>query len=92
MYKVIKRFKDLQDDNYVYNTGDLFPREGLVVSEDRINELLSSSNLIGEPIIEHIEEASSLTEEGHQESEADETPSDEGEAKEKPRRRKKNDD
>ncbi len=54
MYKAIERFIDLQDNNYAYNTGDKFPREGLDVSEERMNELASSDNLRGRPVIELI--------------------------------------
>lgn len=49
-YKVIKQFRDLQDDNHVYNVGDKYPRKGRA-SKDRINELSSSENKIGEPLI-----------------------------------------
>ena len=33
MYRVIEYFTDLQDDDHEYRTGDIFPREGLKVSE-----------------------------------------------------------
>ena len=29
MFKVISRFADLQDNNHVYEAGDVFPREGM---------------------------------------------------------------
>lgn len=54
MYKAIERFTDMQDNNYAYNTGDTFPREGLEVSEERIAELSGSDNLRGRPVIEII--------------------------------------
>ena len=56
MYKVIIRFKDLQDDNYVYNVGDEFPRKGAKATKKRINELASSANLRKKPLIEKVEE------------------------------------
>lgn len=56
MYKVIKYFVDLQDNNYPYNAGDIFPRSGLEVSEDRLAELADSENLQGVPLIQLIEE------------------------------------
>lgn len=56
MYKVIRNFSDLQDQNRVYITGDIFPRDGLKVSEERIAELSSSKNRIREPLIEEISE------------------------------------
>lgn len=51
MYKVIKYFVDLQDNNHPYNVGDIFPHSGLVVSEDRYEELASSENKQGVPLI-----------------------------------------
>lgn len=56
MYKVIKYFTDLQDNGYAYNTGDIFPREGLEVSEERFAELASSKNKRRKPLIEEIPE------------------------------------
>lgn len=43
-YEVVKDFKDLQDKGYVYRARDPFPREGVEVSEDRIQELSSVEN------------------------------------------------
>lgn len=56
MYKVIRNFSDLQDHDRVYNAGDIFPRDGLRVSKERIAELSSSKNRIREPLIEEIPE------------------------------------
>lgn len=56
MYKVIKYFVDLQDNNYPYKAGDIFPRSGLVVTEDRIAELAGSENRQGVPLIQLVEE------------------------------------
>lgn len=56
MYKAIEYFTDLQDNNFAYNTGDIFPREGLEVSEERIAELASSKNKRHKPMIEAIPE------------------------------------
>ena len=50
-YKVIARFKDLQDKGYIYNAGDIFPRVGLSVSDERIAELASDKNRRGVPLI-----------------------------------------
>ena len=52
MYKVIKYFIDLQDNNYPYNAGDTFPRSGLTVSDERLAELAGSENKQGVPLIE----------------------------------------
>lgn len=56
MYKVIERFMDLQDDNYIYEVGDAYPREGADPTLERIRELASNSNKIGKPLIEEIAE------------------------------------
>ena len=56
MYKVIKSFTDLQDNNYAYYVGDTFPRNGVEVEVERIAELASDKNRLGVPLIEEIEE------------------------------------
>jgi len=49
-YKVIKRFRDLQDANYIYSVGDKYPRKGRI-NKERTEELMSNNNKIGEPVI-----------------------------------------
>lgn len=56
MYKVIKHFIDLHDDDHSYNEGDIFPREGIDVSEERIKELAGSDNKQHTSLIELVEE------------------------------------
>ena len=56
MYKVIKSFTDLQDNNYAYSVGDTFPHNGVEVDADRIAELASDKNRLGVPLIEEIAE------------------------------------
>ena len=56
MYRVIKHFVDLQDNNYKYDIGDTYPRNGLNVLQSRINELASNKNLQKTPLIEEIPE------------------------------------
>lgn len=94
MYKVIVRFMDLQDvDGHVYEVGDVFPHKNINVSKERIEELTSDKNKIGVPLIEEIpEEASPLTRKARSDLQTGETSPEEGEAKKKPRRGKKNDD
>lgn len=58
MYKVIHYFTDLQDDNYAYRVGDIYPREGITVTSARINDLLSGSNRRGLQLIEEIKKES----------------------------------
>lgn len=60
MYKVIKYFIDLQDNNHPYNVGDTFPRKDKDVDEVRLAELAGSENKRGCPLIELVEEAKSL--------------------------------
>lgn len=56
MYKAIQSFVDLQDNNYQYNPGDTFPRTGLVVSRERLMELLTSNNRRHTPMIVLVDE------------------------------------
>lgn len=56
MYRVIKYFTDLQDKDHPYNVGDIFPREGVNVTEERLAELSGSHNKQGMPLIERVEE------------------------------------
>lgn len=58
MYKVIEDFADLQDHEHIYHAGDTFPRIGVSVSEERVQELSTSRNRIGRALIgEPVEEA-----------------------------------
>ncbi|NMA65322.1 MAG: hypothetical protein GX957_03660 [Clostridiaceae bacterium] len=43
-YIVVKYFEDLQDSRHPYKKGDTFPREGLKVSKERIEELSTIQN------------------------------------------------
>lgn len=52
MYRVIVEFADLQDNNHVYRVGDKYPRTRRKVARNRIEELSSSKNKIGKPLIE----------------------------------------
>lgn len=61
-YKVIKYFTDLQDNDFAYNTGDTFPREGLNVKPSRIAELAGSDNRRGEPLIELVKDDKAVEE------------------------------
>lgn len=55
MYEVIRDFTDLKDNEHPYSAGDIFPHDGLEVSEERIKELSSSQNLQKRPLIKKIE-------------------------------------
>ena len=56
MYKVIKSFTDLQDNNHAYYVGDTFPRNGVEAGSERVAELSSDKNLQGVPLIEEVVE------------------------------------
>ncbi|GAB3797373.1 hypothetical protein [Virgibacillus kimchii] len=52
-YVVIHDFKDLKDNDKIYVKDDVYPHEK--VSDDRIEELKSSNNKIGKPLIKEQE-------------------------------------
>lgn len=63
-YKVVKAFHDLQDYKDVkggkvyhhYDVEDTYPRQGLTPNKTRIEELLSSGNAQGVPLIAEVKE------------------------------------
>ena len=61
MYRVIKSFTDLQDNNYAYYVGDTFPHNGVEVGAERIAELASDKNRMGAPLIEEVAEKQKRT-------------------------------
>ena len=60
MYRVIKSFTDLQDNNYAYYVGDTFPRNGVEAGAERLSELASGNNRLGVPLIEEVAEKPKL--------------------------------
>ena len=66
MYKVIKYFTDLQDNEHPYNAGDTFPRDGLTVSRERIIELATASNKQSTPLITFIEDKSNQAQDANE--------------------------
>lgn len=57
MYRVIKHFTDLQDNQHPYYVGDPYPREGMEVAPSRIAELSTSRNRQDEPLIQLVDES-----------------------------------
>lgn len=55
-YTVIQYFTDLQDGRHPYNVGDVFPREGTTVTDERLQELSTTANRRGVPLIRAVEE------------------------------------
>ena len=86
MYTVLKAFIDAQDDNHVYNVGDIYPRRGLEVTDDRLEELSTKKNSCGVVLISL--EASGVASSRAEEVNAGVSPSKTTEAKKKPRKRK----
>ena len=62
-YKVIKFFMDGQDGNHSYIPGNIYPREGLTPSAERIAELASKNNRLGEILIEPVQSTAQKKEE-----------------------------
>lgn len=60
-YIVISFFTDLHDNDHPYNVGDIFPRSGVEVTEQRIAELAGSNNKQHKPLIKCVEEAPKKT-------------------------------
>lgn len=90
MFVVLKAFVDAQDNNHIYSVGDVFPRHGFDVSDDRLEELSSNRNNYGTAFIinENPGEASSQPEEDAKEVETGVSPSKTPEAKRRPKKRK----
>ena len=55
MHRVIKFFRDLQDNNHAYHVGDIFPHDGMEVSEKRLLELSTDKNRRHMPLIEKVD-------------------------------------
>lgn len=49
--KVVYKFADLIDGNYIYEVGDKYPRNGYKPTKERVEELKGSDNKIGKPLI-----------------------------------------
>lgn len=43
-YEVVRFFTDAQDNEHPYNEGDIYPRGGLSVSQERIRDLMNGNN------------------------------------------------
>lgn len=59
-YQVIRRFKDLEDNDYIYDPNikerSVYPHEGLEPTKKRIKELSTEKNKTGKVLIKKIEE------------------------------------
>lgn len=45
-YKTTKAIRDLQDNEFCYYAGATYPREGLEVSEERVEELVKNGHIV----------------------------------------------
>ena len=54
-FVVIKSFTDLQDDNHIYQVGDVYPRKGRVAKK-RVEELSTNGNRRGEIFIRGVKD------------------------------------
>jgi hypothetical protein len=59
VYKVIEKFKDLKDNDHIYEVNDIYPRKDIKledIPQKRIKELTTTKNKIGKILIEKIKE------------------------------------
>ena len=55
-FQAIKKFRDLEDKaNQIYDIGDVYPKEGIEVTNKRLDELLGTKNRLGYAVIEKVE-------------------------------------
>ena len=47
-FKVTTPIRDSKDDHHYYSTGDIFPREGLNVDDERVAELVDGGYIVEE--------------------------------------------
>ena len=73
MYKALTTFADLKDNKHLYHEGDTYPRDGMSVSDARLQELSTNKNATRKPLIVKVEEP--------QKKGKVETPSEEAEVK-----------
>lgn len=53
-FLVIAPFVDLEDGHHMYRVGDIYPRAGLNVSDERIMQLLSNKNKAHKSLLERV--------------------------------------
>lgn len=90
MYVAAVRFADLKDNKRLYEAGEKFPRDGLSVTAERIQELAGSNNRMGYPLIKQAAEATTDVQDALNEAPA-QIPSPAPKAAKKPRRKRDSD-
>lgn len=53
-YQVIRKFRDTQDKDYIYEVGEKYPHKGKV-NKERADELSGASNKYGYPFIKEVD-------------------------------------
>ena len=62
-YTTTKAIRDLQDNDFCYYAGAIYPRQGLEVSKERLDELVEKGAIVAvddiqvQPVVEDIAEA-----------------------------------
>ena len=54
MYIVVHPFHDIQDKDFIYLVGDVYPREGYTPEKSRIEQLTTCENALKMPLIEAV--------------------------------------
>lgn len=73
MYKVIRYFRDTQDNRHAYNVGDTFPHDGRAISQERINALVNGNNFQQVPLIKYVPDDSGVKSKAKSKVSKDET-------------------
>lgn len=55
MYIVVNKFKDLEDNEYLYDVGKVYPHEKKDVKEERIKELSTKKNTLKKVLIKEVD-------------------------------------
>ena len=83
-YIAVEYFTDLQDNEYAYKVGDVYPRKGYTPSPERIEELSTDKNVRKRPVIAVDEPETIVAAEETEKQAEPESP-----AEEKPNKRKR---
>lgn len=51
-YKTTQAIRDTQDNDFYYREGDEFPRNGLKVSDERLDELVKGGYIVSDEVVE----------------------------------------
>lgn len=71
-YVVIEHFTDLHDKNHAYYPGDVYPKEGITVTDERAQELAGTDNKRKKPLIQWEDDETGIAEETEAEAPAEE--------------------